>query len=643
MTTAEALLFPARPVWSRTTRQRLARAALAYAALVAVALLLPRLTAVPALHALGLGLAVPGGWLLLWAGGEGGALHLALAVVTLATFAGACGLWFATGNVLAPGGVWLASALGGAAMGLVHHHHEVWSPALLLVPAAGGGALLLGLAGAVVLAGAGLRQRRRHNARLQTPEPETSSRQRTCREVPASPGELDAHDLALLRLLLDRALQPIDRFDGFEWLDQFQTAAVRYQINMVSYALSMAQAVHTPAFSGYLNQAQHRLAAKQQDHRVWRYWALENLWGNLRRDPDPVPRDNIMFTGFLAAQLAWFQAASGERSFDAPGSLVFAHPDGRRFAYDLPQLCTILAQGFRTAPFGLIPCEPNWIYPLCNSIGAAGLSVQDNLAGTRLWAEAEPGFVHALETEFVTPAGEFVPCRSAHLGVAMPQIGGVVGQAFPCFFLNAAAPAIARRHWRVLRRRLDEAGFRRNLWRVDVGNYRFNRASSYAATAAAAVELGDPEIAARLLGALDEDHPLRIVDGAGHRPGVSLWAHAAEVLARTGRADALRSLVCDPPRRPLARPHLAEAVYPDVLVASAHERDGALHAVLHPGRAPGPQPLGFAGLRPGSDYRLDAAGLTRTVLADHQGRARIDLSLDGRTELRLAPAAGAAP
>lgn len=37
------------------------------------------------------------------------------------------------------------------------------------------------------------------------------------------------------------------------------------------------------------------------------------------------------------------------------------------------------------------------------------------------------------------------------------------------------------------------------LWSIDVGDYRLSRASSYAATAAAVVELDDEEVATRLL------------------------------------------------------------------------------------------------------------------------------------------------
>ena len=54
------------------------------------------------------------------------------------------------------------------------------------------------------------------------------------------PRELSDTQMAQMRFFLDRALQPISEFEGFEHLDDFQTAAVRYQINFISYALSLS-------------------------------------------------------------------------------------------------------------------------------------------------------------------------------------------------------------------------------------------------------------------------------------------------------------------------------------------------------------------------------------------------------------------
>jgi hypothetical protein len=189
--------------------------------------------------------------------------------------------------------------------------------------------------------------------------------------------ELSLDDLRLLRVLLDRALQPVPAFDGFEHIEQFQTSALRYQINFSSYALALAQATHLPALQGYMHLAQRNLAAKQLDHRIWRYWRLENLWGNLDPGADPVARDNIMLSGFLAAQLAFAGNATGRRDHDAPGSLAFRHPSGAVYAYSLPSIARLLGRAYARAPFGLLACEPNWVYPLCNAITAAAIRAQD--------------------------------------------------------------------------------------------------------------------------------------------------------------------------------------------------------------------------------------------------------------------------
>ncbi len=158
-------------------------------------------------------------------------------------------------------------------------------------------------------------------------------------------------ELRLMRFLLDRALQPVASYDGFEWLDQFQTAAVRYQLNFIGYALSMAQATRLPALGSYLNEAQRRLIDKQTDHRIWRYWAIENLWGNLRADPNPVVRENIMFTGFCATQIAMYHAASGRRDYDRPASFALRHPSGKSYDYDFGSLIEALDRELQRSAF----------------------------------------------------------------------------------------------------------------------------------------------------------------------------------------------------------------------------------------------------------------------------------------------------
>ena len=499
-----------------------------------------------------------------------------------------------------------------------------WIPAALLV----GLASAAGLAAFTVHRGAAWRARFESEARSPAPPAEPQPPRR----------EIALDDLRRMRLLLDRALQPVERFDGFEWFDQFQTAAVRYQVNFVSYALSVAAHAYLPAFDGYLAAAQRNLVAKQRDPRMWRYWALENLWGHLRAGRDPIVRDNIMFSGFLAAQIAFARSGLGIADYDAPGSLRLEHPSGASFAYSLPEIIEVLAGQYRSAPYGLLACEPNWIFPLCNLITASAIRAADAQYGTRHWASIEGKFRHHLETDFTAADGRLLAFRSSLTGLGTAAAGGAAMQALQCFFLNAIFPDLAARQWSRVRHALTGPRQRRALWPIDYGNYGFARAASYAMTAAAAAEMGDTEIAKQLLDLLDAEHPAQLSGGVAHRDRASLWSHTVELIARLAQAGTLRRLVARPRDRAATHPRIASAAYPDVLVAEARADRGALRAVLHAGTDPGAKTLEIAGLVPTCGY-LAEAGSAQRFTSDACGKATLRIPVHGRTALRIVPAA----
>ena len=438
--------------------------------------------------------------------------------------------------------------------------------------------------------------------------------------------EIALDDLKRLRLLADRALQPVAAFDGFEWRDQFQTAGVRYQVNFIAYALAAAQRNYLPAATAWPAEAQARLLAKQGDPRLWRHWALENAWGNLRFGRDPIPRGNIMSTGFVTLQMALG---------DTGAALDLRRRGASWRRYGLDDIASILARQYHQAPYGLLACEPNWIYPLCNLITACGVRAADRRVGTNHWPEIAARLGDRLLAEFTTAAGDFVAFRSSLTGIAAAGVGGAVMQAFPCLFLNALYPDLATEHWERVRRRADARGWRRALWPIDVGNYGFSRAAGYAATAAAAVELGDTATARLLLDLLEADCPAKTVEGVTHRPRASLWAHALELTARLGRADGFRRLV-EVPDETAAGPYLADADYPDVLIAMARRDGERLRIVLHPGEEGGLRPIAIAGLKPGRHYRTAFADQP-FARADETGRAVIGVPLHARTELCIVP------
>ncbi len=186
-------------------------------------------------------------------------------------------------------------------------------------------------------------------------------------------------------------------------------------------------------------------------------------------------------------------------------------------------------------------CEPHWIYPLCNLITAAGIRAVDAQDGGDRWARMSGRFLAGLEREFITADGRIVPFRSSLTGLTLPKAGGAVMQAFPCLFLNAIDPALASRQWQRLREELSRTDWSRAFWPIDVGNYGFSRASSLAASAAAAAEMGDDENRDAMLAITRQGMPCgRPAWRLAPAPRLAL-AHALELTGACGGGDGLRT------------------------------------------------------------------------------------------------------
>src|SRR5258708_22173196 len=188
------------------------------------------------------------------------------------------------------------------------------------------------------------RQRARKPAELATPEARKGGMSNAIAEaievaepVPTmAERELMPDDLASSRYALDRALQPVGQMNGYDKVDQFQTSALRYQINHLGYGLGMVQCMYTPSFHGYLSQAQRNLIELYLDRRIWGYWLWESAWGHLNlTDPDPAAKDNIMLTGWFGIQLCTYMSNTGDRRYAEPRSLPFRR-NARRVFHHAP-------------------------------------------------------------------------------------------------------------------------------------------------------------------------------------------------------------------------------------------------------------------------------------------------------------------
>jgi hypothetical protein len=626
----------ARPDGPVTTR-RLRRTVASYAATVAAGSAIARAAGERPLANAGVGLIAPG------AGFLSGGRPLAYAG-TQAGFGLSLVAWLGSGNIVAPAATWLGSAALSARRG----RRVAWPRVQRIAPLAAAGAVAGAWAGRELAHRRALARRERRNQLLREipATPTNGKAEPIARRIPdmhVGP-ELSADQLALARFALDRALQPVDRFDGFDQIEQFQTSSVRYQVTTLGHALSGLQYARTPAFHGYLSQAQRNLIDKWQERVCWAYWAKESTWGHLRYNPDPVPRDNIMLTGWLGYQLASYVSNTGDTRYSEPGSITFKHPRGQSYEYDLHSLTRALVENFERSDFTLYPCEPNWIYALCNGYGVLPLPIHDRLFGTDYCERILPRFRKGFEQEFLSVDGRTIGIRSSMTGMTIPAMTSILSDAAVIWQLNPVFPDFARGLWEVLRHEWVDVPAdgpvqieMRGWDKIDTGNYKRVPATAFCALTWAAIEMGDTELADRLTADAEQMLEPVIEGGVKRYAKASTLSNAGLLGAQVGTvAGHLQRVARGMPSQWTIGPILDHCSYPDVLVARAVTDGNDLQLVLRPGNGGGRQTLGIADLVPEQVYDVTGA-VEHEITADAGGDGRINVDLADRVEIHITP------
>ncbi|SBS79113.1 conserved membrane hypothetical protein [uncultured Mycobacterium sp.] len=622
------------PVASRRLRRTLA----GYLILVVIGSLPTFFATSTACQALGLGLVAPGGGFLVF--GWWAILGVAL---TLVAFAASFLLWFATGNVLAPIVTWLGAALVAAGAAIDVHGQPRHGPLVATV------AIVAMVLGAVIFrrAMATRRATRRRAERARYLPTELAAIDRRCVPAQAGPRELDDTQLGHLRWLLGLGLQPVDQFDGFDVIEQFQPSALRYQINHVQYALAQAQRHYTPNFHGYLSAAQERLIEKLTIPTVWKYWRLERLWGRLSTNYDPAGFENIMLTGWSGICLNTFHANTGSDRFVGPDSLTFSLGNPRKtYRHDTHSFNDSLMRNFNRSPQTVYACEPNWTYSACNIYGINSVASHDAAFGTDRLDELREPFLRGLREELMSPAGDVIPFRSDYTGISIPfgaelmyfQAAGWIAPVFPQF---------ARTLWAIACRetlKLHHGGLDEYLAKpfpLDAGNYRNTGLFARAAILFAAREFGDVQIAdaaERAVNAYNEP-----VESGGMRRLARGSTFANALLAQalfTRPGDWTRLITTPAPASARTGPLLEHVEFTQATVAQAVSDGTDLRLVLRavPGADhSGGVRLDLSRLRPAAVYTAIADGTRSEFTSDASGRASVDVVIAGRTEMVVAP------
>ena len=555
-------------------------------------------------------------------------------LATLGAFAASLAAWFGTGNIVLSPLLWAAAAFDARKQAV--RGRKTWNGARVAVPATLLGAVAAGTV-ARRRAFRAAQDRGRTRAQYLASVPRIDPRPKD-----SSHKELSPDDLGTLRSLLDRALQPIDKFDGFTKLDQFQTSAIRYQLNFSQWALAMAQLHYTPSFHGYLSAAQRNLIDKLTRPPIWRYWAFEQTWGNLSLDWDPMKRDNIMLSGYLGTMLGAYESNTGDDRYRRSGALPF-RLGKRTWPYTHDMVAAAVHDNMQRSGMTLFPCEPNWIYSACNMTGINTLMMSDRLHGTRFVDSIGDEFRRRLHEEFITPDGRVTAIRSARLGVTIPMLTSTIADCGLASMLHAFDPELAQRCWAIVRREfIDIAGPEPTValrgWdAIDTGNYHKSTVAAFAPVMWAAAEMGDTEVYDAFAEALDRQLPPTKTNGTRWYDELSTNMNAMLALARFNPPGGHRALIAEGPGDSVLNgPVLVGVTYPQVLVTSTRTDGTDLRLVLRPGEGPARVQLGVERLVPRGQYRLHGA-LDGELTADDRGRMTISVDLPGRIEFALAP------
>ena len=621
------------------TASRLRRTAIIYALICIVGMLPVLLGASAGLQAFGLGLWIPGGGFLADGGWAVILFPLALGIFFLSVVA-----WFWAGMVVAPISVWLGTALLAAAFA----GPQIWFGAPVLVPLCVFG----------FIAQHQLKLRRRRAANLESykvregylPAAMAEVARRTAEVSEPGTRELTLAQLEAARLVYDVALQPVDKFKGFDTIDQFQPAAFRYQINHAAFALGIIQCNYTPSFHGYLQRGQKNLIEKYLHKRVWGYWVLESMWGHFNfSNFNPAGKDNIMLTGWYGMQLGQYALNTGDLTYTQPGSLPFRLNENTVYSHDHNTIVKSVVDNFERSDFTLYPCEPNWIYPICNHYGMAAVASYDAVHGTNTTAKVLPNWLQMLDSEFTQESGTMVGLRSYWTGIEFPFYQSEAGFAF---FANIFMPERAQRMWAIARTELgtcltqDAEGKTRltlpkmkGFDAIDPGYYRPGLVFAYAAVLICAREFGDTELAEAVERSLEQDcGPVTENGVKRYKKGsrsANIWAAEGKLI---GTGDFRNTFVKGPPKSVFTGPFLAEAAYPDVLVAKAFSHGDDLDLVFYPGAGAGEKPIRIERLKPNASYEIRGDWQGGPITADGQGAAALNVKLEGRTALHLVPA-----
>ena len=424
-------------------------------------------------------------------------------------------------------------------------------------------------------------------------------------------------------------------------------AHYRYQISYLCYGIMMLQCRYTPNFHGYQKEALGRLIECYCRAETTAYWKWESLGGYLRWNPDPVKKANVMLSGWMAPAVVAYGANFGDSHYEQDGALKFKPFYHRDKSYDhsVKDLIAALSDQYYSEPLHFIPCEPNMMFPVCNSYAIAGMMMYDRQHNTGYTERVYDKIHDSIYYEFIEMSGDMAIRRNQLTGLRFTPKGmmpGALGNIAIAQPFSPVDPGVARRAYSIIRDEalsIDGDGIAQIAgmdWEsmIDMGTLQRNPGLFIAMMEITALEFGDYEMAAAFRAA--EEKFLILSKKRFKYSGSSVCAMAMLAATRWAqRNDWFDTIHKGPAETAATGPVLTGCSYPEVLVAVAVSSGDDLALVLYNGTQTKENMITVERLKPLRRYIIEGTGVS--FAADEKGRAEIAVVLDGRTEIHIRP------
>lgn len=226
---------------------------------------------------------------------------------------------------------------------------------------------------------------------------------------------------------------------------QVSVHSIRYHLAFAGYAAAVV-GMHTPAYPELTAKIMRATIDHLLDRFTWHY--VEYYWQDTPTFPDPVAFENIMYSGHLLHQLAFYEAMTGDARYRT-GGFDFVWDETKRFHYDTLRLAGVIADQMRRSASGGVCCEPGLIFFPCNNHPQVALLTLESM-GLGQWPEErrrwEEFALSGFGTVFGGGAFKLLYMPRAHLFIPR-GVPGLDGWSILWYYPWAGDPERVRAIW----------------------------------------------------------------------------------------------------------------------------------------------------------------------------------------------------